>query len=229
MSDQLTKAASIAHTLSAQYQRRLAEAQEIIRKGLASCDPYVACSFGKDSAVILHMAMQERPDIEARFIRWPETDHLGNYDEVISMWEAIGARIKTLHLSRASLDEKVSGRWDALRDGAAGVIIGLRASESKARRTTLGIHGTVFRSKSGVWRISPLAWWTTQDVAAYIMQHNLPTLDTYKKHGFGARTASRIPRQQVRGEVLRRIKQENPAAFSSILEIYPDAAEWVYL
>lgn len=228
----IKEAAYRARSLTAAYSRRIDEALAIIDRALDLCEaPYVACSFGKDSAVLLDLVRRRVPDIEARFIRWPETEYLGNYDEVIQAWRDRGANIVILDLQRASLDEKVSGRWKMLREMTPtdGVFIGLRAEESVARRTTLMVHGTLFQSKDGYRRISPLAWWRTIDVAAYITEHDLPTLDTYRQRGFSERTASRIPRAEVRGERLRQIRADDPQAWLGLVQIYPEVEEWVNL
>jgi 3'-phosphoadenosine 5'-phosphosulfate sulfotransferase (PAPS reductase)/FAD synthetase len=226
----LKEAAYRAHAMSAGYARRVDEALALIDQGLALCRaPYVACSFGKDSAVLLDLVMRRAPDIEARFIRWPETEHLGNYSEVIEAWRARGARIHILDLWRASLDEKVGDRWKMLRDTADGVFIGLRAEESLARRTTLLVHGTLFHSKEGHYRISPLAWWRTRDIAAYVVTHDLPTLTPYKRHGFSERTSSRIPRASVRGDLLRQIRSEDPQAWAGLVALYPEVEVWANL
>lgn len=228
----IKEAAYRAHALSSAYRRRIDEALALIDRAFTECSaPYVACSFGKDSAVLLDLVRRRAPDIEARFIRWPETEHLGNYDDVIQAWRERGANIRILDLQRRSLDEKVAGRWKMLRDltPTDGVFIGLRSEESRARRTTLMTHGTLYRYKDGYRRISPIAWWRTIDIAAYITQHDLPTLDAYKERGFAERTASRIPRAEVRGEKLRQIRADDPQAWASLLQIYPEVSEWVNL
>lgn len=228
--DNLTRAGYLAHGRGAAHQRRIAEALALIDRALDVCQSvYVACSFGKDSAVLLDLVMRRVPDIEARFIRWPETEYLGNYAEVIQQWEARGANIRILDLRRDTLDDTVADRWRWLRELAPtdGVFLGLRADESHARRMSLTVHGVFYRLKEGYWRISPLAWWTTADVAAYVMMHGLPTLDAYKARGFSERTASRIPRKGVRGKMLRQIKLEDPAAWEGLRRIYPDVEDWV--
>jgi len=62
--DELTHAALLLHARSAVFARRVAEAQEIIRRSLES-NPYVAFSGGKDSLVALALAARLRPGITA--------------------------------------------------------------------------------------------------------------------------------------------------------------------
>ncbi len=209
------------------YLRRLELARETIRHGLAACArPYVACSFGKDSAALLHLVMTVRPDIQARFVRWPETELLGDYERVIEEWLARGADIQILDLRRDSSHDAVPERWVQLREMAPadGYFIGLRAEESRARKLTLRSHGVIYQLRDGYTRISPLAWWSTDDVATYILQHQLPTLVNYQFEGFDARTSSRVPRAQfnIRETALSNLRRRDPAAWGDLMRLYPE-------
>lgn len=213
------------------FRRRLEAAHKIIRQGLATCErPFVACSFGKDSAVLLDLVRQHRPGIEARFLRWPETELLGNYDEAADAWRARGANIAILDLSRATLDEAVPDRWQRLNAlaPADGSFVGLRAEESRVRKMRLGRDGPVAHVRStGMWRICPLARWRTEDVAAYVVSRDLPTLEAYHRKGFEARTSSRVPRDQhsIRREALFDLRQHNPAAWAQLAQLYPEVMD----
>lgn len=209
------------------HRRHVDQAHAIVRQTLQVCrQPFVACSFGKDSAALLHLVMQHRPDIEARFIRWPETNLLGDYERVIDEWKQRGARITILDLTRATLDEKTPGRWEALRNisPADGQFVGLRADESRARTITLAAHGHLYRTAAGYWRSCPLARWTTLDVAAYVITHNIPTLSAYTRHGFEARTSSRVPRaaHSIREQALQRLREDDPAAYQQLADMFPE-------
>ena len=96
-------------------------------------NPYVACSFGKDSAVMLHLILQQAPDVSVRFIRWRfETEFIDNYDEVIKDWGYLN--LEQVELSRESLSDKRKDRYDTV--GYDGYFIGLRKNESVSRRIT---------------------------------------------------------------------------------------------
>jgi sulfate adenylyltransferase subunit 2 len=214
------------------YRRRLAQAMAIIEEGLERCDsPYVACSFGKDSAVVLHMVRQLVPDVQARFISWPETELLGDYERVMGEWRALGADIRVLNLSRKTLDEKVADRWLQLQavEPADGYFSGMRKEESRARRVILNSQGAIaYIKQSGTVRICPIADWKTEDVAAYVVEHDLPTLKAYKDHGFETRTASRVPRAafSIREQALEQLRQDDPAAYRQLEQMYPEVAQW---
>lgn len=237
-SDSLSDAERRQHLVYAKlstYARRKELARAILERGLALTQhPYVACSFGKDSAVLLHMALQLNPTIDVRFLRWAyETEYLGDYDTVIAAWRDRYPQLNltTLELHRTSLEQRVGGRFDQLAalTPADGVLIGLRAEESRGRRMTLRVHGDVYQTASGMVRICPLAWWTTQDVASYCLEHDLPLLNTYAGEGISARTSARVPRGDhgIRSQALSSLKRRDPSAFAALAEQYPEVFLYV--
>lgn len=215
------------------YKKRVEQAREIIARGLEQLkNPYMACSFGKDSSVLLHLLIQVMPEIEVRFIRWDESNLIDTYAETIAKWEkTYHINLKILDLHRQSLDEPVPDRWKKLTNLSEcdGYFIGLRADESRGRKMTLKIHGTIHRMKNGLVRISPLAWWKTDDVAAYIYQFALPTLQTYQYDGFEARTTSRIPRADygIRESMLSGLRRRDPSRFNALCNLMPEVSEYV--
>jgi 3'-phosphoadenosine 5'-phosphosulfate sulfotransferase (PAPS reductase)/FAD synthetase len=188
--------------------------------------PYVACSFGKDSSVMLHLILQHRSDIVVRFASHPETRLLDNYDTVISFWlerginyEEIycdGGLIKLKHHQRDSLN---IGNWDSF-------FVGIRAEESFGRRVSLKNYGMFHKLANGRIKISPMAWWTEKDIAVYVLSKKIPCLDKYKKEGFSARTTSGIPRTHI-NECLLSLKNLNINNFNKLCKIFPDAREFV--
>lgn len=222
------RAAYRAYAASARHRKRRAGALGILEQGLAACHtPYVGCSFGKDSAVVLHLALQQQAGIEVRFLRWKgETEHLDTYDEVIAQWVArFHINLSVLELSRETLEERVPGRWRTLNTltPADGYVVGLRASESADRRRTLRTQGTIYRARAGIIRICPLAWWTDDDVAAYILEHDLPMLHSYAVEGIQARTSARVPRDQygIREQSMAALKRRDPQAYAMLLTTFP--------
>ena len=229
--DGLTRAGYLAHYQSDGMAQKIKAAVATLRSGLASAPrSYLSMSFGKDSAVCLHLLSRlvSIDKIDARFLRWPETDMLGDFSQVESQWADRGIKVTTISMSRGGLDSADAERWSAL-DAVAdcdGVILGLRAEESRGRKITLRHHGDIYRLKSGMLRICPLAWWTTSDVAAYVVKHGVPVLSTYKNHGFGERTSARVPREAMRHEMMLLMRQRDPARAATLCEIYPDLARY---
>lgn len=184
--------------------------------------PYVACSFGKDSAVMLHMILKQRPDIKVRFIRWKnETELIDNFDEIIGQWGIMN--LDQIEFSRENLSDKRTDRYDT--DEYDSYFIGLRESESTARRITLKANGRFYKNKAGLVRISPLSQWKDNHIAAYVFSNELPILNSYLKHGIKSRTASRIPRADygIRNAFLLNLKQRDANAYNKLLTIFPDA------
>lgn len=184
-------------------------------------NPYLACSFGKDSAVMLHLVLQQKPDIDVRFIRWQnETEHIDNYDEVISKWGNI--KLTQVEFNRIFLSDKRKDRYDTV--GYDSYFIGLRSQESTVRRITLKTHGLFYKNTSGMIRISPLADWTEKEITAYIVSNDLPTLNTYTIDGFSSRTASRIPRADngIRESFLTDLKHRDFESYQKLLLKFPE-------
>lgn len=190
--------------------------------------PYVACSFGKDSSVMLHLVLQEVTDIPVRFVRWKkESELLNNYDDVIYAWDsAYGINLEQVELSRASLNDKVVDRYKTV--GYDSFFIGLRSNESTARRITLQRHGMFYNMKSGIVRISPMKDWTTDDVHAYIEENQLPTLASYTSHGMDSRTSSRVPREDfgIRSQSITQLKERDISAYNQLCEFFPEIKEY---
>jgi len=189
-------------------------------------NPYLACSFGKDSAVMLHLVLQQRPDIPVRFIRWKnETEHIDNYDEVIARWGKLN--LTQVEFSRDSLSEKHAERYDTV--GYDSYFIGLRMAESTVRRITLKANGLFYKNKSEMVRISPLADWKNEDIAAYVFSNQLPTLNTYLKDGMTSRTASRIPRADhgIRESFLNDLKHRDFNAYQQLVMNFPEIKQYV--
>jgi 3'-phosphoadenosine 5'-phosphosulfate sulfotransferase (PAPS reductase)/FAD synthetase len=218
------------------HQARVGQARGIISRALAQCHaPYVACSFGKDSAVLLHLVLSVAGSADARFLAWAnETCNLDTYDQVIDAWthrEAQRLRLTVVELERETLTARVARRFDALAEvqPSDAVFIGLRAEESRGRRMTLRTHGPIYRMASGMLRICPLAWWSTDDIGAYIVTHDLPMLQTYHDEGMDARTSSRVPREDygIRARTLQALRQRAPERFNALARAFPEVQSYV--
>lgn len=205
-----------------QYKRLVEKTDIFIKDCLKKVkNPYVACSFGKDSSVMLHLVLKNYPQIKVRFIRWKfETEFIDNFDEIISKWGDIN--LDQIEFSRDSLADKRKDRYKT--EGYDSYFIGLRKGESFARRVTLKKHGKFFKNKAGMIRISPIADWTEQDIAAYMFSNNLPVLSTYLKQGINSRTTSRIPREDfgIRQSFLIDLKQRDFSAYQNLINHFPE-------
>lgn len=206
------------------HRRRVEAARSVIRSALAlHPDAYVSFSAGKDSGVLLHLVMEQKPDIEARILTWPETRLLGDYDAVIAAWRQRGARIVEVSRHRESIRERNPEKWKALHCGATAYFVGLRAEESRGRMTSLRRFGCVHRLRNGLTRIAPLAWMSTDDIAAIVLTNGLPVLRTYHEHGFDSRTATRIiARPGMQETVMATLRRRDPVAYARLRDLYPE-------
>ncbi|GIV81701.1 MAG: hypothetical protein KatS3mg051_1055 [Anaerolineae bacterium] len=187
------------HASTRQFARRLDKSREIIAEALSVMQaPYVAFSAGKDSSAVLHLVRSMAPDVPAVW-----SDDEWNLPETYELVEAtpncyrIAARVwhaewfTSWDTDNPELPEGTiwvdAPRNDGLQtfarqQGYDGVFIGLRAEESSARRKHLRTFGTLFYAeKHGVWQCNPIAWWTVQDVWAYIAAYDVPYNRAYDR------------------------------------------------
>jgi len=185
-------------------------------------NPYVACSFGKDSAVMLHLVLKQLPDVQAIFVRRIETDLVDNYAEVIAQWGDINLRQITVlgWLETGSKKRTVSTATSNLEHDS--YFVGLRKDESAGRRISLKTAGNFYKMKEGKYRICPMSDWSTNDIATYCLSNRLPVLSKYLNEGFEARTTSGIPRKFA-SESIQSLKARDIAAYNSLLKLLPDA------
>lgn len=222
----MDKRTALLYAKTHQFKRIVKMTSGFIRWSLERVQsPYVACSFGKDSAVMLHLVLQQKPDIPVRFIRWKnETSYIDNYDETIEKWGKLN--LTQIELSRLNLSDKRKDRYDT--SGHDSYLIGLRKSESTVRRITLLKDGMFYKNKAEMIRVSPLADWTDKDIAAYVFSNDLPTLNTYLKDGITSRTASRIPRADygIRESFIAKLKHRDFNAYQNLVIQFPEIKQF---
>lgn len=213
------------------YKRLLNRTHQFIKESLGKVvNPYVACSFGKDSNVMLHLVLCHKPNIPIVFLSYPETDLIDNYPEVISAWGNLN--LYRLCVNADILDEvnekDILPAW-AKKNGYDSAFVGLRRQESVARRITIAKYGPFAKFLNEQTRICPLADWTTKDIAAYTVVNQLPVLNTYQYEGFQERTVSGIAGEErgFRTMQLRRLKTYNINRYNALLITYPELANYV--
>jgi len=185
-------------------------------------NPYVACSFGKDSAVMLHLILKQRPDIPVIFVRRIETDLIDNYEEVISKWGILNLQqITVLGWIETGLKNRTVSTATSKLDYDS-YFVGLRMDESVARRISIKKLGMFYKNSSEKYRICPMADWKTNDIAAYCLSNNLPILNKYLIEGFSSRTTSGIPRKFA-NESLQSLKMRDIESYNKLLKLLPDA------
>ena len=161
-------------------QRKFKQAIALIQDTYIPNQSHVAFSCGKDSSVVLHLALQVAADIPALFCSTEQKQYLDDYNSVIKNWQLREkANIKEIMLTpynwqpNKTIKEIINAPIDDV------CYLGLRKSESKARRITLNKLGLNYDYANGGKRVCPIANWTTQDVWSYIAYYDLPTLGFY--------------------------------------------------
>lgn len=176
-----------------QFKQKEKKALQDIRHMLSICPmSYVACSWGKQSIVLTHMAYHINQRVKIVFFREPESELIADFgnvrDEFMSLW---GINYMEILVEDGNLKKQGD---ILLQKDLDGVFLGLAACESKGRRYTLkkGDYHNILKYNDGTYRCCPLAKWTEMDCAAYIAKHKLPVLETYKKFGFFVRTSAGV-------------------------------------
>lgn len=227
----MTEKEALIYAKMPEHKALVQRTRAFIRESLKRVSrPYVACSFGKDSSAMLHLVLQDRPDIDVVFVRRIETDLVDNFKEIIEKWRnKYNINLKVISY-KGWLEENPDGvglktAMDTLRSYDS-FFMGIRAEESKARRITLRKKGQFYEVKDGLTRICPMAWWKLRDVAAYTYSNGLPILGRYLFNGMETRTTSNIPSKYPR-ETLAEIRQRDIDSFNKLLELLPNARNYI--
>ena len=165
-------------------------AEAIVAACLDAFHPHIAlaCSFQQEEAVLLEMVFAARSDARVFAL---DTDVL--FPETYATWrtaeERYGFSVEAFR--GPSLDQQAAEHGDRLweRDPSAccGIrkveplgralgaldawITGLRRDQAPTRANTKKVE---YDEARGIWKISPLADWTLDDVWAYIRERDLP-------------------------------------------------------
>lgn len=209
------------------FKNLVAKTEQFIKDSLLEVsNPYVACSFGKDSSVMLHLVIKYYPNIVVKFLTPSECRLLDDYDLVIKVWsDTYGINLheiqykgwlETGNMSKAGVKNNIT------MDEHDSYFVGIRAEESKGRRITLRYHGVFYKMKNGAVRISPMAWWSTKDVAAYMYIKKLPILSKYLRQGMDARTSTSLS-SRFAVESLSDLKIRDVESYNKLLKQFPDA------
>jgi phosphoadenosine phosphosulfate reductase len=164
---------------------------DIIRWALETFHPDVAltCSFGADSAAIIHLALQADPRLSIRLVDtgflFPETLRFAKqlqrrwnlnltiFRTTLSNEEI--ARLTREHASQPIDDRYCCGQYkrEAAERALAGLrcwMTGLMRVEAATRRQT----PIVEQLANGLVKVAPIAAWTHRQIYEYMQQHQLP-------------------------------------------------------
>jgi 3'-phosphoadenosine 5'-phosphosulfate sulfotransferase (PAPS reductase)/FAD synthetase len=182
-------------------QRKVARSRAVIREFLGMVRrPYVAWSGGKDSLVCLALAVEECPGIDAIWSD-DELEFPGVQEFIVGAAGELGASLLiaggwAMHAGwfRPWTDQpfwrspghiqvwpgKRLEKW-APEHGWDGMVVGVRADESRQRRKHLARRGEIYQVSTGQVVCNPLARWTVDDVWAAIAGMRLPYSSVYDR------------------------------------------------
>lgn len=179
--DERERLAFLGWASTPKFKAKVNRAIAVIEKALAIAPAYVACSWGKDSVVLLHLCQRVKKDIPIIYWPTPYQDLIDNFSEVRDSYLE---RYQSSYREMPYQETKKNTRQQSIESGLSQlyplVFIGLRADESINRKRTLK-KGLIRQYKSGTYRACPIGFWNYQDIWAYIIQQNLPYLSGYDK------------------------------------------------
>lgn len=199
----------------------------------------LASSFGKDSTVLLHLALKVYPDIRVIFnntgVEFKET--LDHRDLLVEMWNINFIEIKPprtfFDIAREHglpgesrwgqtrepkccqlLKTKPMRDW-ILENDAEAILVGILGSESEARLFASLRDGQVYYAKSfwKCWKIHPLLYWTEDDIWEYHSRHNLPINKAYEKYNIKRTGCAPCTNHR---EWERQVREWNPGLYKVI-------------
>lgn len=209
-------------------------------------------SVGKDSSVQTHLCLVVNPTAQVRImtdwtsrLMYPEIDSIFQWWRVrfphVDFREIYTPPLLTHQTFREyGIYRNEKGR-PALFNGADGNFVGLRSEESGYRKGALRLRIEGYErfpiykyrdnrddGKAGLYRVSPLQYWSTDDVAAYIQKYQIPVLsDYYEDEKFEARTAVCLSssRDWVLARQVAELKRRHPQNHNVLIGRFPELAE----
>lgn len=172
-------------------QQKIERAKKLIEDAIKKYKNLaVACSFGKDSMVVLHLALQIKPDMPVFTVMTPfkPKETFEYKDKITGLWNLNLKEYFQKDDINAEKDElwlkdpdkcceyfKVNPTKKAVKNLDAW-ICGLRNTEGPTRENFQEIE-----KKGGLIKINPILSWTELDVWRYLAFNQIPVHPWYKK------------------------------------------------
>jgi phosphoadenosine phosphosulfate reductase len=181
----------------------------------SSFQRHLACvtsSFQSECVVLVHMILQQKPDIPVLFLEtgyhFPET--LEYRDRLTAEWKL---NLKNLEAAQSVADQEAQfgilnqtapdqccklRKVGPLFAGLANYdtwFTALRREQSKTRANLQVVEPFKLPAGKTIEKISPLADWTTRDIWMYMQQYRIPELSLYEKGytSIGCQPCTQLP------------------------------------
>jgi phosphoadenosine phosphosulfate reductase len=192
------------------FEEKLKRSKQLIKMFAKQDNASIACSFGKDSMVVLYLCLQENPHIKVNFnntlVEFVETMRLK--EKVVNSWNlnfhelypakgvtfySINERIIKEHLRLDDgkkhsnlccdgLKERPFTLW-AKKNKIGKNFTGVTASESRNRMWVACSKGMdYYNYRMGVWKVHPILYWTEEEVWNFTKDKGLPINEAYAKY-----------------------------------------------
>lgn len=239
----LQRAGWVAHASLPAHRRVVGRSVDLMR---SYPDYAVSVSWGKDSVAMLHLACQTLGRVTAVHGRYSVNEELPDIttirDQVLAVlgdrvnyvevpvwgdWE-IFERVGRFFLQPETPHEKaILKTWKAefvgslesaaISAGAAGVMVGMSAHESHARRMNIAVCGVHYTARGRLPTLLPMARWSADDICAYHAANDLPWLRIYEQSDDPRFARSEFAFAAGGGDAIRR-----HGAWSTWRAAYPD-------
>jgi len=156
----------------------------------AAAAPCLTCSFQAEDVVVLHMLREIRPDIPVLFL-----DTVHHFQETYAYRDEM-ADAWNLTLVNLRAPEPEPGLWQTSTDACCAKhkvgplfaaldahdvwFTGLRREQSRSRASLEDVERFRLPSGKALTKVSPLAGWTSADVAGYAKAHGIRLLPLYE-------------------------------------------------
>lgn len=187
----------LVYAETTKFARHVEAAKRIIQAAASKGKPVVSISWGKDSVAMGALAIDVLGRVAMMHLGSPY--ELPGYDETRAWFEAradvhvvpaskslaeyiawcheIGLPHERSRSAQRSVVKQIKRDRGAIwceEHGFDVVLMGLRIAEKGPRALLLRAKGPVYRLVNGTWRGNPLAYWSHQDVWAFILSRGLP-------------------------------------------------------
>jgi phosphoadenosine phosphosulfate reductase len=178
-------------------ETKIHDASQLVTAELAKAgDACITSSFQAECVVLLHMVREQRPEIPVLFLEtgyhFPET--LAYRDQMTRDWSlnlinlAAKQSVADQEAQFGILNQIEPGKCCGLRKveplfaGLAGYDIwftALRRDQSPTRANLQPVEPFKLPAGKSLEKVSPLAFWTNQDVWQYLSRYEIPALSLY--------------------------------------------------